>query len=186
MNGLDTRCHDIVEAAIGPEAGECWIRYGDDFDIGARVVNEDWVKRHAALPLTSVPVGLEIPCRDSYRVVKKRQLPITDFVNQNEIVDFVHVRVGGGPDRVLGFQPHNLGLIVFAMLSDTDAAMVSKEMQARRLTPICRAAKGEVVVTQRGTNPLRGAFHVYAGDAVPMEQQMAMNARFASLIKPRL
>lgn len=183
-NGIDPACNAVEEAVLGESAGEPWLRFSHDTDLSARVVPEDWAMTNAVVPLLNHPRGLPLACRDGSRVMRVRQRAYGEVVPAGKPVDFLHVRVGPGPDRVLdaqGFDAGNIGVVVLPSLNPVDAPRVEKRLAARGFTELLYLPKGHVLRTPRGEVVLRGALRIHAGALVSPKDVRSMTETFARL-----
>lgn len=183
-NGLNPACHQIEDGVLGDSSGKAWIRFSQDTDLSARVVNEDWVAGNAVAPLLGQPQGIELPCRDGSMVMSVRQRHFREIVPADMPVDFLHLRVGPGPDRVLdgpGFDASNIGVLVLPSLNATDDPRVEKRLNTLGFSELLHLPRGFVIKTPRGDVVLRGALRIYAGKLVPAAEIALMAEKLATI-----
>ncbi len=183
-NGLNPLCHEIVAAALAPERGIGWARASGPADPGARLMQEDWVMRNAVVPMAGLPLDMPLPCRDGTEVTRLRTQRLQDVVAPGTPLDFVHLRIGPGPQRLLAdpvLDPAHVGVLVLPGIAAADVAPLEQKLEALGYDRLFGLDAGQVLRGARGEVKVNNALRIYAGERIPRYRAAEMAERLAAI-----
>lgn len=186
-NGLDPRCHAVIQAAVGESSGSGWVRTAAGADPGARLVQADWAMRNAVIPFGGIPFDISVPCRDGTQVMRVRTRRLKEIINPTSCLDFVHLRIGPNPQSLLSdpvLAAENVGLLVIPGIAKTDLISVQEAMAGTSYTKVCSLEHGQVLKGSRGEVTVQNALRIYAGGRVPPDRLIEMTDYFSRLSAP--
>ncbi|MDT8291790.1 hypothetical protein RQ846_18925 [Roseomonas mucosa] len=183
-NGLDPICHRIIAAAVSHDGKDAWMRFNSAVDPGARLIADDWVTRNAVAPLSAMPFGMPLSCRDGTEVVRTQTRRLQDIVEPGTPLDFVHLRIGASPHKLLNdpaLSPAHVGLLVLPGINAMDLPPVEQKMAGAGYVKVFGLEPGQLLHGSRGEVKINNALRVYAGERLPRYRVEEMTKHLAAV-----